>query len=355
MARSLRPSTIVPMGLVVQDVRTEGGATVITAQSAAAEAACPACSAPARRVHSRYVRTLADLPLCGRAVRLRLMVRRLRCEASACPRRIFTERLEPAAPWARRTARLDAVAHQLGLALGGRPGAGFAGRLMMPVSNDTLLRLVRRRGSAAFVPPRAVGIDDWAWKRNFRYGTLICDLERRRTISLLPDREPATAQAWLAGQPQVEVVTRDRGGAYALAATRALPHAMQVADRWHLMENASQAFLAATRGCMRQIRIGLGVTTVDPDLLTAAEKLQYEGYLRREDVNAAVQELAKAGVTIKEIVRRTGHSRGLVRRVLRGQRGDMFIPRDSSLERHLPWLDAQWAAGEHNAPRYGAS
>ena len=150
MARNLRPSTIVPMGLIVQDVRTEGGVTVITAQSAVAEAACPACGAAARRVHSRYVRTLADLPLCGRAVRLRLMVRRLRCEVSACPRRIFTERLEPAGPWARRTARLDAVAYQLGLALGGRPGAGFAGRLMMPVSNDTLLRLVRRRGSPAF-------------------------------------------------------------------------------------------------------------------------------------------------------------------------------------------------------------
>ena len=145
---------------------------------------------------------------------------------------------------------------------------------MMPVSNDTLLRLVRRRGSPGFAPPRAVGIDDWAWKRNYRYSTLICDLERRRTISLLPDRKPATAQAWLAAEPQVEVVTRDRRGAYALAATRALPHAIQVADRWRLMENASQAFLAATRSCMRQIRAGLGVTTVDPDLFTAAEKLR---------------------------------------------------------------------------------
>jgi transposase len=220
---------------------------------------------------------------------------------------------------------------------------------MLPVSNDTLLRLVRRRGTPAFVPPRAIGIDDWAWKRNQRYGTLICDLERRRTISLLPDREPATAQAWLAGQPQIEVVTRDRGGAYALAAARALPGAMQVADRWHLMENASQAFLAATRGSMRQIREALGAAIIDPALLTAAEKLQYEGYLRREDVNAAVTELSEAGATIKEIVRRTGHSRGLVRRVLRGQRSEVFRPRESSLELHLPWLDAQWAAGKHNS------
>jgi len=275
-------------------------------------------------------------------------VRRFRCDEAGCGRRIFAERLLAVTPWARRTARLDELAHHLGLALGRRPAASIAQRLLLPVSNDTLLRLVRRRGAAIYTPPRAVGIDDWAWKRNHRYGTLICDLERRRTISLLPDREPATAQAWLARQPQIEVVTRDRGGAYALAAARALPDAMQVADRWHLMENASQAFLAATRQSMRQIRAALGAATIDPALLTAAERLQYEAYLRREDVNAAVLELHKVGVAMREIVRRTGHSRGLVRRVLRGQRSEVFQPRETSLERHLLWLDTQWALGKHN-------
>ena len=97
-----------------------------------------------------------------------------------------------------------------------------------------------------------IGIDDWAWRRNQRYGTIICDLERRRPISLLPDREPATAQAWLAEQPQITIVARDRGGGYTLAAAKALPHATQVADRWHLMENASHAFLDAVRKSMRQ-------------------------------------------------------------------------------------------------------
>ena len=125
---------------------------------------------------------------------------------------------------------------------------------MLPVSNDTLLRVVRRRGSPRFVPPTVIGIDDWAWRRNQRYGTIICDLERRKTIALLPDREPATAQAWLSGQPQIAVVARDRGGGYAMAAAKALPKASQVADRWHLMENASRAFLDAVRKSMRQIR-----------------------------------------------------------------------------------------------------
>ena len=92
---------------------------------------------------------------------------------------------------------------------------------MLPVSNDTLVRSVRRRGTARLVPPTVIGIDDWAWRRNQRYGTILCDLERRKTIALLPDREPATAEAWLIGQPQIAIVARDRGGGYGLAAANA--------------------------------------------------------------------------------------------------------------------------------------
>jgi transposase len=114
------------------------------------------------------------------------------------------------------------------------------------------------------------------------------------------------------------------------------------------MENASVAFLDAVRKSMRQIRSALGAAFIDPTLLTAAERLQYEGYLRREEVNAAILARAEGGATIKEIVRETGQSRGLVRKILRGQRSDIFRTRESSLEPHLPWLDAQWAAGSRN-------
>jgi transposase len=99
---------------------------------------------------------------------------------------------------------------------------------------------------------------------------------------------------------------------------------------------------------MRQIRNAIGAATINPALLTAAEKLQYEGYLRREETNATILAMAKEGATIKEIVRGAGHSRGLVRKVLRGQRSDIFRVRSSSLEAYLPWLDQQWAAGRRN-------
>jgi len=303
----------------------------------------------ARRVHSRYLRRLVDLPVGGRSAEIQLRARRFFCDASCCQRRVFAERFVGVIErYARRTARLDDVVHCLAIALGGRPAATLSKRLNFRVSNDTLLRIVRRRGAAGFAPPTVVGIDDWAWKRNQRYGTLLCDIERRRTIALLPDREPASAQAWLARQPQISVIARDRGGGYAVAAKRALPHAIQVADRWHLMENASRAFLDAVGKSMRQIRKTIGAGRIDPKLLTYAERLQYEGFQRREETNASILSLSQEGAPIREIVRRTGYSRGLVRKILRGQRSDVFRTRPSSLEPYLPWLDAQWDAGRRN-------
>lgn len=177
----------------------------------------------------------------------------------------------------------------------------------------------------------------------------LAELERRKPIRLLPDRELTTARSWLAQQPQIEIIARDRGGGYALAWAQALPRAQQIADRWHLMENASQAFLDAVRRSMREIRAAIGASVVNPALLTVAEKIQYDGYLRRQEANAAILEQAEAGLAIKEIVRRTGYSRGLIRAVLRGQRSDVFRTREHSLEAWLPWLDTQRSSGKHNA------
>jgi transposase len=279
-----------------------------------------------------------------------VIARRFRCDGVLCGRQIFTERFPEGilAPSARRTARLDGIVHHLGLVLGGRPAAIFAKRLMLPVSNDTLLRVVRRRSRPPSDPLKIVGIDDWAWRRNHRYASIVCNLERRRIVTLLPDRERATAQAWFADHPTIEIVARDRGGGYGEAAAKALPHAVQVADRWHLMENASHAFLDAVRKSMRQVRSVIGATKINPELLPAAERIQYEGYLRRDESNATILALSKNGIAIKQIVRQTGHSRKLVRQVIRGERNDVFRGRQSSLDLHLPWLDEQWVAGCRN-------
>lgn len=187
------------------------------------------------------------------------------------------------------------------------------------MSKDTLLRVVRRRSRLSADSLKVICIDDRAWRRNHRYLGIICNLERRPG-SHLPDREPATAQAWLAAHPTISVIARDRGGGYGEAEAKALPLAVQVADRGHLMENASRAFLDAVRKSMHQIRAVIGATTINPKLLTAAVRLQYEGYLLRQETNAAILALSKSGIPIKQIVHQTGHSKKLVRQVIRGER-----------------------------------
>ena len=278
------------------------------------------------------------------------MIRRFRCTVAACPARIFAERLgaDIAVPFGRRTSRLEQLAHHLGLALGGRPGAGLATRLLLPISRDTLLRTLHRRAGRPDAPASVIGIDDWAWKRGQRYGTLICDLQRHRIVDLVPHREPATLDAWLAAHPELAIVARDRGGGYGQAVTRVRPEALQVADRWHLMENASTAFLGTIRHFMTAIRRAAGTTAIDPALLTRAERIQYDGYLRRQETNTAIMGLAKGGMAIKAIVRRTGCSRKMIWQVLRGERSDVFRCRTSSLEPWLDQLDHEWTTGCRN-------
>jgi transposase len=350
MKTGIRGSSFVPSGLVVETVSDSCDSIILVVRSENGTVECPLCGTTSRRIHSRYIRHVSDLPCAGKRIGLRVISRRFICEVPHCRRRIFAERFgdDVLATRSRRTARLEYIVHHLGLALGGRPAASLAKRLLLPVSNDTLLRVVRRRTRPRTDPLLVAGIDDWAFRKNHRYGTIVCDLERRRIVALLPDREVATVRAWLSGRPEIRVVSRDRGGGYGEATTKALPGAIQVADRWHLMENASSAFLEAVRRSMRVIRTAIGATTINPRLLTCAERLQYEGYLRRKDTNAVIMALVKNAVPLKEIVRRTGHSRKLVRQVSRGESTDVFRTRQSTLDAHLPFLDAQWTGGCRN-------
>lgn len=147
MHQPLRSYSLVPDGFVVVTAVHDTAMTTITVRSSKDSGVCPSCGTVSGRVHSRYQRRVCDLPLSGRSVQLLVMARRFRCDAVLCGRQTFAERFanDVVTPWARRTARLDCIVHHLGSALGGRPAASFSQRLMLPVSNDTLLRVVRRR------------------------------------------------------------------------------------------------------------------------------------------------------------------------------------------------------------------
>lgn len=174
----------------------------------------------------------------GRPVTIALRVVRLRCCNPARDRRTFAEPLPMLAErMARRTSRLADILHCVGHALGGRHAERFLARFGMPASDDTLLRMLKRRARrTAPKAPRVLGIDGWAWSKGQRYGTILVDLERRTMVDLLPDRSSASTKAWLAQHPGAEFISRDRHGLYAEGARAGAPDARQVADRFHLLQ-----------------------------------------------------------------------------------------------------------------------
>jgi transposase len=137
------------------------------------------------------------------------------CRNLSCPRRIFTERVpELVAAYARMTQPLITVLQAIGTALGGQAGAHLANLLGLPASRDTLLRLVRRLPPPNIPPLSAIGVDDWAHRKRQRYGTIVVDIEQRRPVALLNDREADPLADWLREHPSVTIIARNRLKAY---------------------------------------------------------------------------------------------------------------------------------------------
>jgi transposase len=307
---------------------------------------------------------VADLPWEGVPVSILLQTRKFFCVGETCRRRIFTEPLPGTVlRYGRRTLRSAEALDWITLVAGGEAGARLARRLGLLVSGSSLLRQLRCRARRMpVVAPRVLGIDDWAWRKGHRYGTILCDLESRKVIDLLPDRESATVAAWLGQHPGSEIVSRDRGGIYAQAACKAAPNALQVADRWHLLRNLSEALKnalgphhrlltqAATSGTGEASTVFLPPQpSVPPWEWRAQQKNRERRFSRYEEV----QRLGKTGASHAAIGRQLGLDHRTVRKFLRAatfpeaQRS----PRPGIVDPYADYLDQRLEQGCRNVSR----
>jgi transposase len=289
-------------------------------------------------------------------VTVRLRVRRFFCDEGSCGRAIFAERLPGlAAHYGRRTERLDGWFRHVSFALGGEAGSRLLRDLGVVVSGDTLLNHIRSLQLGDHETPRVLSVDDFAFRRGTRYGTVLVDLERRRLVDVLPDRSADTFARWLGEHRGVEVVSRDRSGEYAEAARRAAPHAVQVADRFHLLKNLRDVV-------SRVFRQHAGVLDLVPHPMNRLQRLT-NLRLDREASKERTKEqtrklfrsihaLSKKGLKNAQVARELGIHRHTVERYLAFESPPVrrhFTKKVSAIAPYEDYILRRWEQGCRNA------
>lgn len=305
---------------------------------------------------------MSDLSWADHRVTLQLQVSKFFCLNTECKRRIFTERLpKVTAPLARRTERLSEYLQVLALSLGGNGGVRLARQWRYQISRNSLLRLLSKRPLPAVGRPKQLGVDDFAFRRGQRYGTIIVDLEQRRPVALLADREAQTLADWLSDYPSIEVLSRDRSKTYRQGMNQGAPQAIQVADRFHLLQNLSEVLERYFRPHSTVLKAAelaysqsIGALPIAPATSNPSRQIvTEERHQQRVDKHYQVHLLRQQGTPILEIARQLGMGKRTVYSYLSmpsiGERQPKQVNKGSILAPYQAYLVERWNAGERVA------
>ena len=340
---------------------------VVKVSSTTPSSCCPLCLQPSSHIHSYYHRTLKDAPCVGRQLQLILTVRKFLCRNPDCSRKVFTERIaDLAEPWARMTTRLKEQITSIGLATSGKAGVRLGDRLGIETSRNTTLRRIMDVPDDARASVVYLGIDDFAFRRGYRFGTILVDLESHRPIDLLPDRQAETVEIWMRDNPEIHAVSRDRASAYASAVANAAPQAIQVADRFHIVKNLTEAMqllltrcqaeIAATSQMEESTQNESNKPVIEISEWRAPEpahvkKVRLQRRAGRRSRYEQVVERHRQGLSAKEIACQLDLSERTVRRWLASgtfPEARKRRKRHSDFDQFAPYVLKRWQEGERN-------
>jgi len=343
----------------------------LVALTARKRAQCPLCHRWSKQVHSRYGRTIRDLPWAGRPVVIHVQVRRFFCRNARCLRRIFAERIPDLVDVRGRLAHpLRRALRRVGLALGARAGDRLAAPLGLPTRPRTLLRMLHALPEPEVLTPRVLGLDDFSFRRRLVFGTILIDLETRRVVDLLPERSVAVVAHWLRAHPGVAIAARDRNGSYAEGVRQGAPDAIQVADRFHVTQNVVEALerllLHHDAARKQAAQILLPPSPLRP-LAPWEQRAQAVSHQRQAPTVTTYERvwaMRAQGHDIAHIARTVGVGRPTVYRYLSMDRPPTRIRRPQRARRpidpYVPYLLHRWDEGCRNArptlardPRHG--
>lgn len=341
---------------------------VVVVEGEASRQACPGCGHESVVVHSRYLRRPRDLPVQGRPVRLLIVARRWRCSNRDCSRKTFNESFAGLVQrHAQRTGRMTELMRHLIVNQSSTVAERLAEVIGIDVSGRTLLRVVGNE--EVHVPtPRVVGLDDFALRRGVTYGTIFCDLEKGKPIDIVVGRTKQDVLRWLQNHPGIEIAARDRASSYADALSVGAPGAIQVADRFHLVKNLSDALkeVVDRQSWALPEPAPLPVSASEPDLapepeLTPERKQAPGSPSKRAKRAAAAERLERRyseviqlhadGMPVRKIAKVTGFCRATIRKYLASVQVPKRAERrrvPSMIDPFMDYLEERWESGCHN-------
>ncbi|SHE54182.1 Transposase [Mariniphaga anaerophila] len=324
--------------IIVSNIEFKPPIIHIYASLSGKRAKCPECKKYSHSVHDRYERRITDLPVFQYHSRIILTIRKFKCRNDRCKRKVFTEQNDNILPYARRTERVTRLLSDIAIDMPTGSGHVLSEKLQIKVSRSTLTRLAHQQPLPDINTLKVVGVDDWAFRKGVNYGTILVDMETSKPIDMLPTRDSEDLKAWLRDHPGIEIITRDRASSYSTAIDSISPNTVQVADRFHLLMNLSDALDTFFKSISPKISKLIKAKTCEmlrdaeaeskQDSVTKKEFVEIPAPVQkpdsRQEVFDMVKKLQAKGLPRKKIGRELGISKNTVKRYFQQ---DILVPR----------------------------